>query len=139
MCILDYVLLALPCGYFFYDYTTQMPISSTCITYKVTNLNSHDYNNKESSFLQVGKHKDIIKYHCIRNGMWDVINIQHPKYPTNKVDTFSQIFISNLEISSHMEKNSGKLGTSTRLRPYTVVGYIWMNTSISLSLRILLR
>ena len=39
----------------------------------------------------------IIKYHCIRNGMWDVFNVQPPQDTTNKVDIFSHIGLFMLE------------------------------------------
>ena len=44
-------------------------VKLSCITYKGNKFNSHDYNNKEFSFLHVRTCKDIIKYHCIRHGM----------------------------------------------------------------------
>ena len=44
-------------------------VNLSCITYKGNKFNSHDYNNKEASFLNLRKYKDIIKYHCIRHGI----------------------------------------------------------------------
>ena len=44
-------------------------LNLSCITYKGNKFNSNEYNNNESSFLHVRIYKDIIKYHCIKNGM----------------------------------------------------------------------
>ena len=101
------------------------------ITYKGNKFNRHDSNNKEASFIQVMTYKDTIKYHCIRNSIWDVFNVQNPQYPTKKFGIFSQVGVFNLEKMKSYIEELQKLGTRTLFMPYNGVGSTCVNTSMS--------
>ena len=87
----------------------------------------------EASFIQVGTHKDIIKYHCIHNGMWYVLNIQYPKYHTKKADIFSHISIFQLRKIQYYVEELRKTGYQHQIEDLYCSG-LYMHESLHVTI-----